>query len=71
MQLAFIASKKVGNAIRRAKAKRKLRSLVLENENRLKKGNYIFVAKDSLLEKEYSLLIKDFNFAMNKSGLFL
>lgn len=70
MRLAFIASKKVGNAVIRAKAKRLLRALVLENENCLKKGNYIFVAKASIEQRDYKLLQKDFNFAMKKAGFF-
>jgi ribonuclease P protein component len=71
MQLAFVASKKVGNAVQRAKAKRKLRALVLEKEDHLKKGSYIFVAKASMFERDHKLLQKDFIFAMKKTGLFL
>lgn len=69
--MAFIASKKVGNAVVRAKAKRKLRALVLEKENCLKKGNYIFVAKVHIDKLDHKTLQKDFNFAMKKAGLFL
>ncbi|MEA3354565.1 MAG: ribonuclease P protein component [Campylobacterota bacterium] len=70
LKLGFIASKKVGNAVFRSKAKRKLRALVLEKEERLKNGKYIFVAKSEIFNKEHKVLQKDFNYAMKKLGLF-
>ncbi|QKF82754.1 ribonuclease P protein component [Halarcobacter ebronensis] len=67
--IAYVASKKVGNAIKRAKAKRVLRALCLENENKIQKGKYIFVAKEKLFEKSFEELKKDFNYAMKKLQL--
>jgi ribonuclease P protein component len=48
-----------------------MRALVLEKENQLKKGKYIFVAKNTIFNKDHKGLQKDFNFAMKKLGLFL
>ncbi|AXH12976.1 ribonuclease P protein component [Halarcobacter bivalviorum] len=70
LNLAFVASKKVGNAVKRAKAKRKLRALCLKYENRLLSGKYIFVAKDMIFEKDYKSFEKDFLYAMKKLQLF-
>ena len=68
-KLAFVASKKVGNAIKRAKAKRKLRALFLKYENKVIKGKYIFVAKEKIFEKDYKTFEKDFVYAMKKLQL--
>ena len=69
MQLAFVASKKVGNAVKRAEAKRKLRALILLNEEKIKTGKYIFVAKDRIFEKKSKELNQDFRYAMKKLDL--
>lgn len=42
----------------------------MANENRIKSGKYIFVAKDKLFEKDYKELERDFSFAMKKMQLF-
>lgn len=70
MKLAFVASKKVGNAIKRNRAKRLLRALVLENEKRLISGSYIFVAKEDIVKKNFETLKRDFRYAMKKLGIF-
>ncbi|XPV70635.1 MAG: ribonuclease P protein component [Halarcobacter sp.] len=70
LKLAFVASKKVGNAVKRAKAKRKLRALTLKNENSLKNGKYIFVAKELVFQKSFEQLENDFKYAMKKLQLF-
>ncbi|NVJ52922.1 ribonuclease P protein component [Arcobacter sp. CECT 8983] len=67
--LAFVASKKVGNAVKRSEAKRKLRALCLKFEDKLKTGKYIFVAKERLFEKDFKTLEKDFMYAMKKLQL--
>jgi ribonuclease P protein component len=70
MKLAFVASKKVGNAVQRNRAKRLLRALVLKNEHKLTTGEYIFVAKEDILKKDFEILKKDFRYAMKKIGIF-
>ena len=64
-----MSSKKVGNAVCRNRARRKLRALVLEKENRLQNGKYILVAKSELLKRSHKILQKDFDYAMKKLGL--
>ena len=70
LKFGFVASKKIGNAVKRAKAKRLLRALVLLNENRFTTGKYVFVAKVDILKKEFNALKKDFKYAMKKIGIF-
>lgn len=59
----------MGNAVKRAEAKRKLRSLCLAYESKITSGKYIFVAKDRLFEKNFKELQKDFLYAMKKMQL--
>ena len=47
-----------------------LRALVLEKEKELKNGKYIFVAKNSIFEREHKTLRNDFKYAMKKLDLF-
>ncbi|WP_419766441.1 MAG: ribonuclease P protein component [Arcobacter sp.] len=70
LEIGFVTSKKVGNAVYRAKARRRLRAIVLENEEKIITGKYIFVAKDELLKKSYVQLQKDFNFAFKRLNLY-
>ncbi|MBD3841472.1 MAG: ribonuclease P protein component [Campylobacterales bacterium] len=70
LKVAFVSSKKVGNAIARSKSKRLLKALMLQNENQLKIGKYVFVAKNELLSREFQVLQKDFYYAMKKLDLF-
>ncbi|MEA3497945.1 MAG: ribonuclease P protein component [Campylobacterota bacterium] len=69
-KVAFVSSKKVGNAVYRAKSRRLLRALVLEKENQLTNGKYIFVAKNDIFERDFKTLQKDFKYAIKKLGLF-
>jgi hypothetical protein len=45
--VGFIASKKVGNAVKRNRAKRRMRALFSDFESSFASGIYIFVAKKS------------------------
>jgi len=53
-QVGIVASKKVGNAVHRNRAKRLLRAQFLNNIDNLKTGKYILVAKPNLLTSEYN-----------------
>jgi ribonuclease P protein component len=70
LKVAFVSSKKVGNAVYRAKSRRLLRALVLEQENQLTNGKYIFVAKIDIFKRDYNVLKKDFKYAIKKLDLF-
>jgi ribonuclease P protein component len=52
----FTAGKKVGNAVLRNRAKRRLRAVFTELETKLKDGIYIFVAKEGLKGMDYKQL---------------
>jgi len=66
LKLAFVASKKVGNAVFRNKAKRLLRSLALKYEDTLPLGKYIFVAKNDIFNRDYKTLQNDFKYSLKK-----
>ena len=66
---AFVASKKVGSAVLRNKSKRRLRAVFHQYENKIKKGSYIFVAKDKIHELGFKELKKDLNFALKRMEL--
>ncbi len=50
----------------RNKARRRMRALFTSYENQLLIGNYIFVAKIELHDKNFLQLKKDFDFALKR-----
>ena len=68
-RVAFVASKKVGKAVVRNRAKRILRALVLEFIDRLASGDYIFVAKPALLESDFMTLRSKMRTLLKKGAL--
>jgi len=48
-----------------------LRAIVLEKENTLVQGKYIFVAKNAIFDRDHKTLQKDFSYALKKLSLFL
>lgn len=70
INVAFVTSKKVGNAVKRNDARRRLRALFLEFETSLKNGDYIFIAKEEIHQKDYLALKKDFKWTMQKLNLY-
>lgn len=59
-KVGFTASKKVGNAIKRNLAKRRLRAIFLEIQHTLSDGVYVFVAKEKINHLPYDTLKKVF-----------
>ncbi len=59
-RVGFTATKKLGNAVKRNRAKRLLRALFIQNAASLKEGEYIFVAKPQILQSEFAVLRKHF-----------
>ncbi len=57
-RVGFVASKKLGNAVRRARAKRRLRALFLKAAPGLRPGEYVMVAKPPILEAPFTELEK-------------
>jgi len=69
-KVGFTATKKIGNAVKRNRAKRRLRALFLKHSTHLKNGTYIFVAKQSIIEIPHSNLEKDFEKVISRSQAF-
>ena len=65
--VAYIASKRiVGKAVRRNKAKRRLRSLVQEFRDKIKSGLFLFIATSKTASVDFSKLKSDFLCNLNK-----
>ena len=69
-KIGFTASKKIGNAVKRNRAKRKMRALFCEYSHLLVPGSYIFVAKASIIDTPYKQLQKDFEKVLYYSKAF-
>ncbi|WP_458701710.1 ribonuclease P protein component [Sulfurospirillum sp. 1307] len=67
-KVGFTASKKVGNAVKRARAKRRMRALFLEINSDLVDGIYVFVAKDRMSQMSYVELKKGFLWSLKRMG---
>jgi len=65
-KVGFVASKKVGNAVHRNRAKRLLRAHFIENIDLLSKGSYVLVAKPALLDESYKEVRKTYLHALKK-----
>lgn len=69
-KVGFTATKKIGNAVKRNRAKRRLRALFCEYSSSLQDGTYIFVAKQSINEVAHKQLKDDFEKILSKSKSF-
>jgi len=67
-QIGFTASKKVGNAVKRNFAKRRLRAIFAEYSNNLNDGTYIFVAKHDIIDIKFSKLKNDIYKSLKRLG---
>lgn len=65
-KVGFVASKKMGNAVQRNRAKRLLRAHFIENIDLLSSGSYVLVAKPSLLSEDYLQTRKSYLHALKK-----
>lgn len=65
-KFAVIASKKVGKAVARNRAKRLLRANFSKISSRLKSGKYIFVAKAEILSTPFVKLQKNLEWGLRK-----
>lgn len=64
--MGFVASKKMGNAVHRNRAKRLLRAHFIENIDLISSGSYVLVAKPSLLREDYLQTRKSYLHALKK-----
>jgi ribonuclease P protein component len=65
-KVGFVASKKIGNAVHRNRAKRLLRAHFIENIDRLSHGSYVLVAKPELLKQNFQETKKTYLHALKK-----
>jgi len=70
-KVGFTATKKIGNAVIRNRAKRVMRALFREYSKSLKDGSYIFVAKQSLVTTPHAKVKQDFEKVISKNRAFL
>ena len=59
LNISFVAQKKVGNAVKRNKIKRRLRNMMNEALKKIKINlnySYLLIARKSVLEDEYSFI---------------
>jgi len=59
-KVGFTATKKIGNAVIRNRAKRRLRALFVKHSPTLKDGSYVFVAKLATVQNTSVQLENDF-----------
>jgi ribonuclease P protein component len=66
-RVGYVATRKTGNAVKRNKAKRRLRSLVYHFQDRLDLScDYVFVARSSLWSVNFETLQNDFEGVLTK-----
>lgn len=70
-RVGFTASRRVGNAIARNRAKRRLRSLVQDFASIIvsSQSDIVLIAKPLAVTSPFSILIRDFQYALGKLGL--
>lgn len=73
INIGFTATKKIGNAVKRNKVKRKLRSLAREiiSEKADSKYKYVLIGRYSTTSRKLSDLEKDLKYALHKTGTYL
>lgn len=66
-RFGFVASKKVGNAVVRNRAKRQSRAIVQKNVDQIKSGyDFAVIARYNIKEAVFALMEKDFLNALKK-----
>ncbi len=68
--MGFTVSKKIGKAVKRNFAKRRLKALFFEIEEFLKEGTVVFVAKKAIVESDYAKIKKEIVKALKKLNIY-
>ena len=69
-KVGFTATKKLGNAVKRNRAKRRMRAVFREYSDLLKDGSYVFVAKVGLFDTSHEQFLKDFKKVLKNAKSF-
>ncbi|MGN1212549.1 MAG: ribonuclease P protein component [Christensenellales bacterium] len=71
-KVGFSVTKKVGKAVVRNKVKRRIKEAVRIYQNNIAQNHtLIFVAKPQIVDVEFSTIVKEVEFLLKKSGLFI
>lgn len=65
-KFGVIASKKIGNAVRRNRAKRVVRAAFLELINELNPGVYVIITRVSINDMEFSSVVKSLRWSFKR-----
>lgn len=67
-RVGFTATRKIGGAVARNRAKRRLRALARDimTQHACQKYDYVFVARSLILTRPYHLLVRDLEIALTK-----
>jgi ribonuclease P protein component len=65
-KVGFTATKRIGNAVKRNRAKRVLRALFIGVCDQLASGAYVFVAKESIVDANFGTLTKTLQKSLRK-----
>lgn len=70
-RVGFTASRRVGNAVLRNRAKRRLRVLVQRFAPYLSitHSDFVLIAKPAIIISPFSVVIRDFKYALNRLGI--
>ena len=70
VQVGFTTSKKVGSAVERNRARRRLRAAVAEifPDNATPQQDYVVIGRRETLSRPYSLLLQDLRTALKRLG---
>lgn len=70
-RFGIVASKKVGNAVKRNRAKRQIRAVISKNSNILNNGfDIIIIARASIKGMSFALIERDFLYIMKRARLY-
>lgn len=65
-KFSVIASKKIGNAVKRNRAKRVVRAAFLELKDRLKPGIYVIITRANINDMEFSSVVKSLKWSFKR-----
>jgi ribonuclease P protein component len=68
IRVGYTASKKVGNAVRRNRAKRRLREVVRKSlwDRGVRGHDYVLIARSATVDMPFDQLIRDFNWCLKR-----